>query len=107
MPHLTCEYLGRKQRVALISEITVRSGRKIVGDSKGIGGGVELARVNLRNQGAQVWRVPTRAGNSLLVTEENSKKGFASTGKGGCHEKLVPYKVNIKRMVRREEATKQ
>ena len=75
-----------------------------MGDSKGIGGGVELARVNLRNQGAQVWRVPTRAGNSLLVTEE---KGFASTGKGGCHEKLVPYKVNIKRMVRREEATKQ
>jgi hypothetical protein len=74
MPHLTCEYLGRKQRVALISEITVRSGRKIVGDSKGIGGGVELARVNLRNQGAQVWRVPTRAGNSLLVTEEIVKK---------------------------------
>lgn len=45
-----------------------------MGDSKGIGGGVELARFNLRKQGAQVWRVPPRAGNSLLVKEEIVKK---------------------------------
>jgi hypothetical protein len=90
MPHLTYEYLGRKPSVALILEITVRSGWKIVGDCKGIVGGVEFAGVNLRKSAGGSFASSERGWKLSTCHRKNSEKGFASTSKGGCHEAMVP-----------------
>jgi hypothetical protein len=107
MHHLTLEYLIRKQSFVLISEITVRSGRKIVWDRKGMVHGVEFAWVNLRKSAGESFSEFREGLETLHLSQKIVRKDSHQREREDVMKQRPPMIVNQIRMVRSQKAGKQ